>query len=45
MSESLDQSEKRSETRSVFNLYASGMSDKDSSKKYLSDKSFVILLY
>lgn len=30
--ESLDQSEKRSETRSVFNLYHSGMSDKDSSK-------------
>ncbi|XP_034253194.1 tetratricopeptide repeat protein 7B [Thrips palmi] len=29
--ESLDQSERRSETRSVFNLYHSGMSDKDSS--------------
>lgn len=30
--DSLEQSERRSETRSVFNLYASGMSDKDSSK-------------
>lgn len=30
--DSLEQSDKRSETRSVYNLLASGMSDKDSSK-------------